>query len=457
VVDLEEILGRVRDPLAKDQLKEAINCYHAGSFRAAIVATWVAVVFDFIAKLRELDMTGNQAARAKLTALEAVRTNHDLPQLLAFEKGLVKAATVQFELISPVEAIDLDRLFEDRNRCAHPSLTALEDIFRPSAELARTHIVAAVNNMLGQAPVQGTTAASKIFAEVGSDYFPLDAFAAAEYLKHGPLGRAKNTLVRSVVVGITKDLMKETRSTIERKRQFAALNALSHMYPEQFNQVLSDNLGRIAESVDEALTRRIILYVGQVRGAWERLGTAAQLRSLSFVENAGIDSIDVGILRALDVPKLREKAIARIPELGSSALARMLQARPEELFKERAFSLFERSSGFRDAESNLRGLVLPFAATLSKRDMERIASALIENRQIRFANESYSLLFDVFEKGNKSDEQRASWEIIYNAACEDDDPGRSSEIRDALRDQFGFRPCELQEIAQIEDDDDIPF
>jgi hypothetical protein len=67
--DLEELLGQVRDAGAKEQVREAINCYNSGAYRSAIVSTWVAVVFDFVAKLRELDMTGNQAARTKLNAL----------------------------------------------------------------------------------------------------------------------------------------------------------------------------------------------------------------------------------------------------------------------------------------------------------------------------------------------------------------------------------------------------
>jgi hypothetical protein len=453
MVDMEELLGRVRDALAKEQLREAINCYHAGSYRTAIVATWVAVVFDFVAKLRELDMTGNQAARAKLTALEAVRANHDLPQLLAFERDLVGDATTDFELISPVEAIDLDRLFEDRNRCAHPSLTALDDIFRPSAELARTHIVASVTNMLGQAPIQGTAAATKIFSEISSEYFPTDPIAAAEYLRHGPLARAKNTLIRSVVIGVTKDLVKETRTTIERKRQFAALNALGVMYPEQFKQALAENLGRIAESVDEASTRRIVLYAGQVRGAWEQLGMSAQIKCTNFVANAGIESINVGILRALDIPKLREKAITRIPELGGSALGRMLQNRPEPLFKERCLYLFERSSNFREAESNLRSLVLPYAQDLSGVEMERIGIPFRDNRQIRFANESVGLLLELFQASRKLNEHRTPWETIYQAACEDtDDPDRSSQLREALREHFDFSPCERHDPEVPETD-----
>jgi hypothetical protein len=192
VVDLDELLGQVRDAGAKEQLREAINCYHAGAYRSAIVSTWIALVFDFVAKLRELDMTGNQAARTELEALDAIRGNHDLPQLLNFEKKLIGAATTEFELISPVEAIDLNRLYEDRNRCAHPSLTALDEVFRPSSELARAHIVAAIQNMLSQPPIQGTSAANKIFAEVGSESFPIDPERAAEYFRHGPLGRAKD-------------------------------------------------------------------------------------------------------------------------------------------------------------------------------------------------------------------------------------------------------------------------
>jgi hypothetical protein len=45
---------------ARSYLREAVDCYNAGLYRAAIVTTWVAVVFDLIEKIRELALSGDQ-------------------------------------------------------------------------------------------------------------------------------------------------------------------------------------------------------------------------------------------------------------------------------------------------------------------------------------------------------------------------------------------------------------
>ncbi|MEM7580169.1 MAG: hypothetical protein AAF316_10000 [Cyanobacteria bacterium P01_A01_bin.80] len=50
-IDLDELVVRCRDKQAKQFIKEAIACYKAGAYRSCIVATWNAVVFDFLHKL----------------------------------------------------------------------------------------------------------------------------------------------------------------------------------------------------------------------------------------------------------------------------------------------------------------------------------------------------------------------------------------------------------------------
>jgi hypothetical protein len=48
----------------KKLINEAINCYNCGAFRAAIITTWIAVVFDLLDKIYELQLAGNLQAKA---------------------------------------------------------------------------------------------------------------------------------------------------------------------------------------------------------------------------------------------------------------------------------------------------------------------------------------------------------------------------------------------------------
>jgi hypothetical protein len=94
-----------RSEFARSYISEAVSCYNARAYRSAIIATWIAVLFDFIHKLRELEMAGDNAARLKLTTFDAARSANDLKASLEFERNLVDSARDDFQLISPVEAI----------------------------------------------------------------------------------------------------------------------------------------------------------------------------------------------------------------------------------------------------------------------------------------------------------------------------------------------------------------
>jgi hypothetical protein len=140
LADLDELVLRCRDERARSYIAEAVGCYRASAYRSAIVATWIAVCYDIIDKLRELSLAGDKAAEEVLEMLDAARRANDLPRTLKLERELIDLARDRFELISHLEHVDLERLREDRNRCAHPSLISDEVKFSASAELARTHI-----------------------------------------------------------------------------------------------------------------------------------------------------------------------------------------------------------------------------------------------------------------------------------------------------------------------------
>ena len=152
--DLDELILRCRTVQAKQYISEAVSCYKSGAFRACIVVTWVAVVFDFIHKMRELEISGDNNAKQKLAEFEQIRQSDDLKASMLFEREILNMAKKDFELISQQEYEDLSRLQSDRHRCAHPSMNSSEDVYQPSAELARYHLRNAVIHMLQHPPLQ---------------------------------------------------------------------------------------------------------------------------------------------------------------------------------------------------------------------------------------------------------------------------------------------------------------
>ena len=59
---LEELYLSCRDKSSKAHIREAINCYKGGAYRACIVSTWIALVYDFIEKINELALTKDREA-----------------------------------------------------------------------------------------------------------------------------------------------------------------------------------------------------------------------------------------------------------------------------------------------------------------------------------------------------------------------------------------------------------
>ncbi len=58
LIDLDELILQCRSRHAREYIAEAVACYKAGAFRSCMVATLIAVVFDILDKLRELQISG---------------------------------------------------------------------------------------------------------------------------------------------------------------------------------------------------------------------------------------------------------------------------------------------------------------------------------------------------------------------------------------------------------------
>ena len=206
-IDLDELIIRCRDKLSQKFIQEAVACYRAGAFRSCIVSTWNAVVFDFLHKLRELQLFGDKNAPLLLEEFEKNPLNQNFKELWEFESKIPEKAHEEFDLISPIEKLDIERLFEDRSRCAHPSMTSLEEPFEATAELARYHLRSAITHLLQRPPVQGRAARERIFQDIKSELFPVDPELAIKYFQASPLARAKFILIKDVVIGLTKSLL----------------------------------------------------------------------------------------------------------------------------------------------------------------------------------------------------------------------------------------------------------
>jgi hypothetical protein len=171
-IDLDELVLLCNREHGRQHIAEAVACYRAGAFRACIVAAWIAVVFDFVGKLQQLELAGDANGKRRRDEYEQARSSGDVRACLEFERRLLSLARDEFELITSIECKDLERLAEDRHRCAHPSMNASEEVYSPSAETARAHLRNAVVHFLRHPPVQGKAALARVMTDIESAYFP---------------------------------------------------------------------------------------------------------------------------------------------------------------------------------------------------------------------------------------------------------------------------------------------
>jgi hypothetical protein len=92
LTNLDELVFIVRDKTSCSYILEAINAYQAGAYRAAIVATWIAVSYDIITKVKELAAQNDQQASNFVEKLNKAIEKKDIPALQKIEENLLNDA-----------------------------------------------------------------------------------------------------------------------------------------------------------------------------------------------------------------------------------------------------------------------------------------------------------------------------------------------------------------------------
>jgi hypothetical protein len=288
-IDLDELILLCKDKTSRRFIQEAAACYKAGAYRSCIIATWNAVVFDFIDKLRKLAQMGNGQAQDLLNEFKEMSQNSKVKELWQFESNIPLVALRDFELISPIEREDIERLFKDRSRCAHPSMASIDEPFEATAELARYHLRSAVTHLLQRPPAQGNAAIQKIWKEISSSNFPTNYLEAIEVFRNGALARARKSLLKDFVVGLTKDLLTTKRPKGERDRQYSAFIAVFNMYRPEVSDILTDRLNDIIrDRVEDEYWANVIEFICRTDTS-EFINSGCTILAKTFIQNFQVE------------------------------------------------------------------------------------------------------------------------------------------------------------------------
>lgn len=413
---LEELYLSCRDKSSKVHILEAINCYKGGAYRACIVATWIALVYDFIEKLNELALTKDREAIQLQREIENNRISNNIDYFLKFERDLLKRMSEKFELLSPVECKILERLSEDRNLCAHPSMVAENTAFKATAELARYHVINVIEFVLSRPPVQGKAALDSIFEKINSSYFPLNQNEIQTILLEGPLGRAKDSLKRQFLKKALKEYMSIEIKTLAHHRYLNTLVVFCELNREFVITEIPQCFPATLEANNKETFTKFCEILIAIPDLYQCLNETNRICLIEYI----LRDAPVYIIAGLDkVAELSDTLFKRIKRFENKQLLGFIMDYPLEkpISQNLKYSIdklivsFEKARGYREAESCFDD-ILYFVSKLEKHDIERIVEAALSNDQISEANGIGERYLRLYEKIEVSLVDKATYEKL---------------------------------------------
>lgn len=404
---LEDLLNEVRDRESRGYLEEAVRAYQAGAFRSAIMAAWTSVAYDVIRKIRQLADDGDGAAGDFVRGLDSAIATGNTNKLQETERDLLKVSHETFEFIDNRELLELNRLHDDRNMCAHPAFVRPGEIFVPTPELVRLHLATATDAVLSKRPTPGKRAIKRFQADIMKASFPEPLNRLATYLRHYYFEPGKSSLRRGLAELIVKGCLAtpttDSGGLDQRGIRRCALcaHALEQIQPVLLEDALSAVVAKREESTgltdDELL--RFAANLGDMQSAWQALPEPSHARVYAVLKSADVQRlVESGVFACALIAEARENVDARLDELDDVQLAEVIGSAPEAgRFGQVAIGALARAATHDRATGAMQALVLPLAPTLIPDQVRAVLGCLQDNPQARMAAAMPSLFNEFFD------------------------------------------------------------
>lgn len=448
-IDLDILLTRIRNAQSKVYFLDAVKAYKAGALRAALSSTWVAVVYDLIAKYRELGALGDAAAAAFVQSWDAATAAGDVRRLLQLEAGIVDDATNNTQIVNRIARTHLERLREDRNYCAHPAFSAEAELFEPSPELVRLHLVNAVDLVLSQEALQGKAIFELFDVDVQSTGFPIAHARILDYVEQRYLERVRVQNIRNFGTVLAKSLLKGTPAQWEPENHkivsslVAVRERAVHSWPDVSSAII-----RLIDNLEPENRPRAIAFIASFPDFWPLLQQPTRTALQETVDNADAAVMaEYRMLAGVTVPHFRGSLLLLIEALNNEQLEEAIATAPLTDLWPRAVDTYEGSGSFRGSEANFRDLIAPFAGNLNSEQHDDLLDAIVENGQNWDAADTPSLLLGLLRDADAAnlpthDARNRFYQLLRRM-------GRATRYEDVLallqNDGWAFPPPEQEE------------
>lgn len=379
LVDLEELAGKCRTGHAREHILEAVRCYQGGAYSAAIVATWIAVVFDLIDKIHELALAGDADAAALegqfLAYQKQIEEGNEQGKksALEFERNILAPCRDKLQLFTQTQMVDLERLREDRHRCAHPAFLRVSQPYRASAEQSRLHIRNAVMNVLAQPPVQGKAALDGLAGLVASKYFPEDTALAVAQLRASAFSRPTEALIRSFVDRMIIGFCDPDSPLNLRGQTIAGISASMEMHRVVAEPRVKYQLDRLLRTASDDHMLAVVVLVGNMLPVWPLLEQSSRDKIVAFIETAEAGDVIKAMSVLVRNAERASKVNARIKTLYIAEIGEAIESYElGSLAKSRTLELLAESRQWVDTNEILNKGIHPIFDTLDSEDIKTI-------------------------------------------------------------------------------------
>ena len=384
LTDLDAILLTVRNPSSRSYIDEAVRAYRAGSYKASIVAVWVAVTFDIIAKIRELAESDDaEAARFVATFDQNVAVNN-IAKLLEIEGKLLDDAEHRFAFLDSISRRHFDRLKEDRNLCAHPAFTADGILFMPEPEQVRLYIAEAVRNLLSQRPVQGKTIIKLFDVDLRGTAFPTEPERIPRFVEHRYLANTRRNVLGAFAQVLAKALLRAAPAGWERRLHLLpyALSAIkAHDADIWSSQVRPTIVGLIEAADDERLPYAYTLLAA-FHELYAALPEPARARLHAFIRNYQPELHDLRGFQAAMVPDFTAEAAVSFSSCTAPVQSMVVTLYPLPAFWPTCMKHLAAAKSFRHAESLFSQFAAPYEATATVAQLSELLATVGSNYEI---------------------------------------------------------------------------
>lgn len=387
MLSLEDLTASIRSDHSRQQFNESIRAYRAGAYRSATIALWIAVVQDIVEKLRTLADDNDANAKNVIAELDTARTNNNVAKLQAMENSFLAVARDDFELITHREAEDLQRLYKDRNSCAHPTFQSdVDEPFDLTEEQVRAHARVAVDSLLAQPARVGKALIDRFANDVRSNSWPEDDLT--DFLRTRYFDRARAAAARGVLTAALKVAIRPGEETnIAAGRCVATLRSAASIDREVLDSAVRRVLTAWRDSLSDEDLARCLGATGTNSVTWDALGpeNVARVQTLLgsdvawLIEHRAFAS---GAPSHVALATIYDSAVDRMTVEQLDALTR--RPYPLQQWIRPALVLLKDARSFRSAEERLR-IVTRLARFMTPEDVLVVGDCLVSNSQVSYA------------------------------------------------------------------------